>query len=636
MVGLGTVSTSCEDMFTTDNSLVTDDLTPQDTVYQVMGIVRQMQNLVDKTILLGEVRADLVDYNSSSSVDIQDLANNTVDLDNKYNQPADYYAVINSCNIYLAHVDSLLETHGEKYYEKEMAAVKAYRAWAYLELAKIYKEVPFVTEPIVTADAADKVLQSGKKSGMQEICEYFIKDLQPYASQAKNRELIPTYGNSTYRLYFIPARVMMAELYLWKGTFSKSKQDFIEAARYYHDFFTFPNEEVLNGLSIYSEWNDKDFRMVSQNKLYYQTGLSSQLTANAIITAVPMDSSSYDGNYSDLGELFNSKYRNNYYAAVTPSQALLELSQSQDYCYENQQTTTKFDTIFAPKDKSMLFVNDEAYVGDLRYSLCYKYESVNDKDHSTFSTSRQEIAKYGGSSEDRVDYVRLYRTSILYLHMAEALNRAGFPETAFTVLKYGLSESSLAKFVSQEERDRLAQITSVGISGDFTKWDANVFRTRWEDHAIGKSSYTSSGSSSSNYVVGSHAMGSGQVEANKSYALLMPEGYQTLPTLTSESTAEDTLAYNAIVEANQALLDDATFQEKRQIALDKLIADEEALEGAYEGNRFYDLLRYAVYHNDPSYLAEKIAQRKGKDNVDESLKARLLNESNWYLPLPTR
>ena len=38
-IGIGAATTSCEDMFTTDNDLVETDLQPQDTLYQMMGIV---------------------------------------------------------------------------------------------------------------------------------------------------------------------------------------------------------------------------------------------------------------------------------------------------------------------------------------------------------------------------------------------------------------------------------------------------------------------------------------------------------------------------------------------------------------------------------------------------------------------
>ena len=149
------VCTSCEDMFTAENKLVATDLTPQDTVYQVMGIMKRMQKLATRTILLGEVRADLVDVNSLvATTDVQQLNSNDISLENAYNKPADYYDVINNCNLYLAGVDSLLRSHGKYVYEKEICAVKSFRAWCYLELAKIYGTVPFVTEPILSSDAA--------------------------------------------------------------------------------------------------------------------------------------------------------------------------------------------------------------------------------------------------------------------------------------------------------------------------------------------------------------------------------------------------------------------------------------------------------------------------------------------------
>ena len=181
LLGVGAAITSCEDSFTAENKLVTTDLQPQDTLYQMMGIVKRMQKLADRTVLLGEVRADLVDVNPAvASTDLQQLSNNTISTDNVYNKPADYYAVINNCNIYLAYVDSLLKSHGEVYYEKEICAAKCFRAWCYLELAKIYGSVPFVTEPVLTADDAEDIVASGTKADMATILDFCINDLQKY------------------------------------------------------------------------------------------------------------------------------------------------------------------------------------------------------------------------------------------------------------------------------------------------------------------------------------------------------------------------------------------------------------------------------------------------------------------------
>ena len=102
LLGVGAATTSCEDMFTAENSLVSTDLAPKDTIYQVMGIMKRMQKLADRTVLLGEIRADLVEVDAvHAPADVQELASNSISASNVYNKPADYYAVINRCNIYL-------------------------------------------------------------------------------------------------------------------------------------------------------------------------------------------------------------------------------------------------------------------------------------------------------------------------------------------------------------------------------------------------------------------------------------------------------------------------------------------------------------------------------------------------------
>ena len=71
---------SCGKMLETDSEMVefagdnTLD-TPEDTLYSVMGIIRGMQVVADRTILLGEIRADLMQVNESATTDIKALAN---------------------------------------------------------------------------------------------------------------------------------------------------------------------------------------------------------------------------------------------------------------------------------------------------------------------------------------------------------------------------------------------------------------------------------------------------------------------------------------------------------------------------------------------------------------------------------
>lgn len=534
---------SCDGLLNTNSNLVVfseDNKLDQaaDSVYSVMGIIYKMQSIADRTVLIGEIRGDLVDLAPQASIDLQQLANFNVQPGNTYNTPSAYYAVINNCNFFLANVDTSIVKRNVPVFMKEYAAVKAFRAWTYLQLAKTYGTVPFVTKPILTEAMANKTYPMYDVNAM---CSFFIDDLAPYMDMA-----YPGYGaidGLDSKKFFIPIRIILGDFCLWADRY-------MDAARYYHDYLTLKGKEIVTGSSSAS-WASSSFDSWYDSFSYQ----FSDMENSEIITYIPMEESANNGVYSGLKDVFNSTANNYYYFKATPSTHLIELSQSQSNCIIYQ-GVSKRDTLFAPT-----YEDYPLMVGDLRLASVYSSQLVNQSTGSEYSSNYQYIYKFS------TRHVILYRRNQIYLRFAEALNRAGYPVSAFTILKYGLQTSNITRYIPKSERDN---------SQNLLEFDQYAF--------------------TADNTMGIHGRGSGDVQANVHY---------TIPALV------DTVLY-----------------------VEDLICDEDALETAFEGNRFFDLLRMAKRRDDPfSWLADKIANRKGTNNYDATLYDLVKKPENWYLPL---
>jgi hypothetical protein len=524
---------------------------PTDSVYSVMGIIYKMQAVADRTVLLGELRGDLTTTTPSASADLKAITSFQIDVHNAYNKISDYYAIINNCNYFLTHINKDLVKNDRKVYESEYAAVKAYRAWTYLQVAQIYGQVPLITEPLLTEVDAQAAMNTNI-SDIVAVCNYFIDDIKPYVDTK-----LPTYGqinDQNSQKFFIPVRALLGDLCLWAGRYN-------EAAQYYHDYLSLRTKPVPTGKSQ-AYWQDiqsKEFR-------HARNSFSFNSNNNECLCFIPMESSEFYGIKSDLNNIFSSTNINQQYAQVTASQGLRTLSAATDYCATYTKIDGSQDTIYAPKTNLL----NSDYIGDLRFGTVYDKRTVSTDRFSRVSSEYQTIDKFNANG------VTLYRINMVYLRYAEALNRAGYPQSAFTVLKYGLCEDMVTKYIDDTERE---------AAGELVRFDPDLFTLE--------------------NTQGVHSRGAGSAECDTLYALPQPAN--------ALSSRQDTVSY--------------------QIPLvEDMIINEMALEGAFEGYRFYDLMRIALRRNDPAYLADPISRRDGTS--DAQLRARLMDQKNWYLPKP--
>ncbi len=573
VLGLSLALTSCEDMLAPESDLVTypEDHqlnTPNDTLYSVVGAIKLMQEVADRTNLLGEIRADLVSLTDKASLDLQELANFNVSEGNIYNKPEDYYAIINNCNYFIDNVDPEFRKQGIPVYERELAVMHSFRAWAYLQLCLIYGDIPFYTKFLGTQLDAETVMKQPKKS-LQEVCEWLIADLIPWKDVRPwtiNGSIV---GYSSDRFTF-PVNMMLGELSLWSG-------HYLEAAQYYHDFLTL-KEKPRQSYTGWVSWREIDGTSVRISDNYS--------VISDIITMVPMESSQYEGTITQLPNIYCSTKDNNYFNEVYYSESAIEQSAEQIYGMVKSDLLGRKDTVFINEEtygSSISYYNNRAVLGDLRLYSNVRKSPYNNSQNSNYNTEVVENQKFIDEEN-----VTLYRSGMIYLHYAEALNRAGFPTAAFTVLKYGMSDDLMEKDrvggdpIAAEERAK---------AGNILTFDKEYF---YLHKVVGNNMYSSN-------TAGIHARGCGDVDANWKYTI--PSG--------------DSLAVLGI--------DTMLWVEDR-------IIEEEALEGIFEGFRYYDLMRIADRRNNPNYLIDAISKRNGKNNVNSELASKLSDRKNWYLP----
>jgi starch-binding outer membrane protein, SusD/RagB family len=67
--------------------------------------------------------------------------------------------------------------------------------------------------------------------------------------------------------------------------------------------------------------------------------------------------------------------------------------------------------------------------------------------------------------------------------------------------------------------------------------------------------------------------------------------------------------------------------------VENIILNERAMEEAFEGHRWFDLVRAARHKQDPAFLADKIASKFTDPVKREEVRSRLMDEQNWFIPL---
>jgi hypothetical protein len=549
---------------TEDNRLQSD----KDSLYSVIGILKQLQPLGDRYVLLGELRGDLTEVTENADMDMQAIAGFTATADNSYLSTREYYAVINNCNYFLQHVDTTIVSAGRRVMLGEYVVVKAIRAWTYLQLGLNYGKAVWLTDPLLTIDDMNKEYE---ELPLETLLPRLIADLSPYPGITD----LPGYGNINgvpASFLFIPVPVLLADLFLWQGTLTGDRAAYTEAARCYYQWFR--SEGYFRPAYLYNSYMSADFMNVSTSWTnvysYSFTGEHvSVIAQNSKFTESPKI---YPTSLWCIPSNTAETYR------IKPSQAAMNLWQNEMYTYYRE---TQKDILYTRGDLRGRDIRPQSLSTNLG---SYNYVSINGSDSVPY------IAKYGyylsgGGSVFLAPNVSIYRSGLLYLRYAEVLNALGKPSLAFAVLKYGLKREVLidAHKVAPGEIDPLP---------DYCNFMDESFSVSPSNRGL-------------------HARGSGDVERDTVYYAFTPQ----------------TLAENAAYYGMPAKLENK--QDSMEF-VNVMICKELGLETAFEGNRFHDLMRLSRFYEQLTGKTDFLSQWVGRRNP--ALEGKLLDSGNWYLP----
>ena len=639
-----TALTSCEDMLEMDSDRQIFDPAldaKTDSIYYIIGTLQGLQQVADQYVLVNELCGDLLAPTQYADSSLTQLYSHSVTAGNPYGSAYGFYRVINNCNYYVAHRDTTLRTGSRQVALQEYAEALAIRAWCYMQLAKTYGRVPFYTQPLDNISEGDAITAStADYKDINAICEALAPELQKFVGTP-----VPDYGTinassgktvNSQRMMF-PVDLVLADLYLESGRFA-------DAAQLYFGYLL-SHEITLNNREVtYTERRNKDGSFtydIIPSELVEpgtQTGYAeygnyswaasfnmnpvSLAGGGDVITYIPLAVNKLQGTVSKLPGMFgyNQFAANN--AGETPyneefqlsfSAAYTHLADTQPYYYTTRDDVNLCDTL-----------------GDMR-----RWASLSDMQNSLVSNRRYSIATKLINAN-----VPVYRGTIVYLRLAECLNRMGYPDAAFAILKDGLGNTAYqvanypkwnyiyetdpetgiavidtitgAPIVADSLRNRYAYITPESYQLLTTTLP---FLTQTTRNIIGR-------------TVGVHAYGCGRTTGIGTLYV-----YQDVLDAKARQLNKD----YGLSLPDSILVDTEAGKKQAVEIVEDLICDEYALEAALEGHRYGDLLRLARNKNRGDGSGKPFGDNWGSRWLNGKMAFKQTptyfgTTNNWYLP----
>lgn len=594
LVSVGLISlSSCKKVFDLEPKDAVDASQAYRNVYDadaaVIGIYGKVMNLAKPYMLLNEMRADLMDITTNADQYIRQLSEHTVSGNNPYISPKPFYEVIINCNDVLMNFTKMYRENKlkEAEYRQRYSDIGAIRTWVYLQLGIHFGKVPYVTDPL--AQVSD--VQDASKFPMIDLDPLidslvrFTESL-PYMNDYLNSPtLITTVDGYNTQKFFINKNVLLGDLYLWDGQYRKAATAYKKVMEAGSNLAVGEAYYNMYRISSFGEAGISYTRAQDFSSLVYTPGwryLFERGQDNPFnyewIWVLPFDSKFAPEN--PFVELF-SPSGGNY--LVRPSQQAMDYWNSQTQVFTFTAGTTTAAAVLRdnfPFDSRGVFTYRNIGGQPVIMKYLYNYLGTNNLPTNVFNTQGKWF---------------LSRAASVHLHYAEAANRDEQYKVAYALTNRGIKDTydPLPGAASQRDVTNIHQtFQPAPYDFDARQGDAPAYRNIW---------YRNQGI----------------------------RGRANLKAVAIDSA----LYFN--MNATPPQPRPVTNPDGLKKFLEDMIMTENALELAYEGQRWPDLLRVAMRRNDPAFIADKVYNKLIKSGLSAGAagqaRAKLLAK-DWFLP----